>query len=864
MDDLLGEDWQATSKAKTSQASSNTGYNSFRASPQPPGSGLVSPQSISRPSSTVNGAAKPTIDTFGSLLSLKSQKPGSILSLQEKQRQLLEDKRKHIDQQAQQWDALGSGRSTPAIQAPAIATLGTSESEDDILAAFNKVAPVDKSSFYPPPASARASGTNTPAIAVAAPIDNNGFDDDDDPFGLAEAAKRAHVVAPVTKPTEDDDFMGDLGRPPPAKPAPRKLTPKPVDSSSDDEGPVDIAATKRVATRGSSQDASIAELVEMGFQADAAKVALGETGGSVQSAVGWLLQQAHEESRQKAHGEKPSRRSPPAVSRSPQRKPPSEQNSVPAWMRQDARSDSASRRQESRSPANGEAQSTQMASELGSKLFKGANSIWKASQKQMAKTVAEFQQERDASQPKWMHESSADSSRASSQRRQDRVPIRGAAAQKPVDVTDEAMMLDTPGEQLVSQPEAKSSRTNGTARKTELPSRGRSPAELLPWQDAAPPRSAKVVQPPQDKRPAAKLSKQDVEEQTAQAYVSPARRKRPTPQPIPTPEPEVDLFSPEPPKPTITASVSLPGKTQAIPTVRPAPVPQRPQVAPRSIPTVSASALSVSAQHRKKGGEAYKRGDYASAHESYNAALLPLPPAHPLTIIVLTNRALTAIKTGDPKLAVADADKAIGIIGPGLGTGESIDIGGGEPAKDMKEFYGKALMRKAEALEHMERYTDAAAVWRLASEAGVGGAVALHGRQRCEKAAAPAAVSTTSRPATTRKSAPPAKSLGNSLQRPTLSHPVSTTAVNALRKANLAAEKADDEKFALTDVVDARLASWRGGKADNLRALLQSLDAVLWPEAGLKKVGMADLVMPNKVKIIYMKAIGKVHPDKVC
>ncbi|KAH0395924.1 hypothetical protein KCU89_g9828, partial [Aureobasidium melanogenum] len=48
-----------------------------------------------------------------------------------------------------------------------------------------------------------------------------------------------------------------------------------------------------------------------------------------------------------------------------------------------------------------------------------------------------------------------------------------------------------------------------------------------------------------------------------------------------------------------------------------------------------------------------------------------------------------------------------------------------------------------------------------------------------------------------------------------------------------------------------------------LRALLGSLDTVLWPEAGWKKVNMSDLIMPNKVKIVYMKAIAKVHPDKI-
>ena len=84
-----------------------------------------------------------------------------------------------------------------------------------------------------------------------------------------------------------------------------------------------------------------------------------------------------------------------------------------------------------------------------------------------------------------------------------------------------------------------------------------------------------------------------------------------------------------------------------------------------------------------------------------------------------------------------------------------------------------------------------------------------------------------------------------------------------MKAANAAAEKADDEKFALTDQVDAKLVAWKGTKADNLRALLGSLDKVLWPEAGWNKVNMGDLVMPNKVKIVYMKAIAKVHPDKV-
>jgi hypothetical protein len=63
--------------------------------------------------------------------------------------------------------------------------------------------------------------------------------------------------------------------------------------------------------------------------------------------------------------------------------------------------------------------------------------------------------------------------------------------------------------------------------------------------------------------------------------------------------------------------------------------------------------------------------------------------------------------------------------------------------------------------------------------------------------------------------------------------------------------------------VDSRLAAWKNGKETNLRALVASLDTVLWPELGWQKVGMAELVTPNQVKLRYTKAIAKVHPDKV-
>jgi hypothetical protein len=868
MDDLLGEDWQSAPKQTTTAPLKpstlpnpfNINQNGFRASPQPQQSGNASPLNLSRPSSTVNSAAKlgskpsgTANDAFGGLTSLPSQKAASNMSIQERQRQLIEEKRKQQMQQAQMWDTLGSGRGTPEIRVPSPGVAQKNEEDvDDILAAFNRAAPVDKASHYPPPPSGPASGRSTPAAAQAQSSTNaapGGFDDDDDPFGLAEIAKKNNgqpkpSIAPVV--SNEDDILGDLGRPVVDRPS---RQPSPGASAPEwDEN----VASSRVARAPEPQDRALGEIIDMGFPEDTAKIALAETGGDVQNAVGWLLQQAHEESKRNAKDESQSRRSPSSGSRGPSQRQRGDQEQVPSWMRQESRSASGTRRQDSRSPAEGEKDAAKVAADLGNKLFKSANSIWKASQKQMAKTMADFQQERDASQPKWMSEGpSGESSRANSQRRQD----PRSAAQK---ATDEAAMLDAPRERLPQRPEKPTTREES---QEPLP-RSRD-ALQQPQQRASPQPRFKDQQPTLDKRPATKLSRQEVEDQSAQAYISPARRKRPTAQPTPQPEPEVDLFGPAPTQAPAQASTAPKPVSRPIATSSP-----RPQAPPRAVPSVSPTSLSSSAAHRKKGGEAFKRGDFAAAHDSYTSALSPLPPTHPIAIIVLCNRSLTALKTGDPKVAVSDADQALAIIGPGLGANESIELGSGEGLKDMREFFGKALMRKAEALEHMEKWSDAAAVWRQAVQAGVGGAISIRGRDRCEKTASP-------KPAAKPKAAPvrsiapsagkppPAKGLGNSMQRPALSSATSAEAVKRLRLANAAADKADDEKFALTDAVDARLTAWKGGKADNLRALLQSMDGVLWEGAGWKKVGMSDLIMPNKVKIIYMKAIGKVHPDKV-
>ena len=55
-------------------------------------------------------------------------------------------------------------------------------------------------------------------------------------------------------------------------------------------------------------------------------------------------------------------------------------------------------------------------------------------------------------------------------------------------------------------------------------------------------------------------------------------------------------------------------------------------------------------------------------------------------------------------------------------------------------------------------------------------------------------------------------------------------------------------------------------KETNIRALLASLDMVLWEEilsGGVKVNGLGELVTNIQVKKGYMRAIARVHPDKV-
>ncbi|KAJ7295592.1 hypothetical protein O6H91_Y177800 [Diphasiastrum complanatum] len=91
-------------------------------------------------------------------------------------------------------------------------------------------------------------------------------------------------------------------------------------------------------------------------------------------------------------------------------------------------------------------------------------------------------------------------------------------------------------------------------------------------------------------------------------------------------------------------------------------------------------------------------------------------------------------------------------------------------------------------------------------------------------------------------------------------------AAKALAEKNqrdLDVQREQAEKHRAAETLDAEIRRWAAGKEGNLRALLSTLQYVLWPECGWQPVSLTDLITAAAVKKVYRKATLYVHPDKV-
>ncbi|KAI9513223.1 hypothetical protein F5148DRAFT_1145534 [Russula earlei] len=296
---------------------------------------------------------------------------------------------------------------------------------------------------------------------------------------------------------------------------------------------------------------------------------------------------------------------------------------------------------------------------------------------------------------------------------------------------------------------------------------------------------------------------------------------------------------------------------------RPLRIPSPVRLSERQVISASLSAISASAQHKASGTEMFKLGRFAEAEVAYTSAISQLPDSHLLLVPLLNNRGLSRLKTGNMSGTIEDCTSVITIVGPSYHPAREAKVTREEDGAgvDLGDGLIKAWRRRAEAYEGKEKWVLARQDWESIVGAEFAGKYrdeALSGIGRCGKMLNVDNASDGAAPSAPRASAPTRPTT-----RPRRGPTPPSEALARLKQANQEAEAEEQARHELKDSVDSRLAAWKNGKEANLRALVASLDTVLWPELGWQKVGMAELVTLSQVKIRYTKAIAKLHPDKL-
>lgn len=305
------------------------------------------------------------------------------------------------------------------------------------------------------------------------------------------------------------------------------------------------------------------------------------------------------------------------------------------------------------------------------------------------------------------------------------------------------------------------------------------------------------------------------------------------------------------------------------------PAPPKPVLKRRPIPSDASHTISSANRNKEEGNAHFQRGAYGDAESSYTKGISALESSNENSVRLvplLSNRANVRMKNGDASGTIADCDRLVGIILSLFGGSErdtntqrvSVYRASQEaplPADlgdvNLRETFGKALVRRAQALEAGEKWKFAKADWEVLLEyekmegSGVktGGnnmKFAREGLARCSKMLGERVIA-----------APTA----STTPRFTASREEKASTAFAAQQKTLAAE--ESAKFALKDTIDAKILAWKAGKESNLRALLSSLDTIVWPELGWKKIQLHEVLDDKGLKKNYTKAIARLHPDKV-
>ncbi|KAI8139002.1 hypothetical protein BJV82DRAFT_277878 [Fennellomyces sp. T-0311] len=631
-----------------------------------------------------------------------------------------------------------------------------------------------------------------------------------DPFDVESLASRTTpVIQQSTIETDDDNPLGIL-----SMPAPKPASPKPPSPRIETPPPVE-----EVQRRG-SMDMLIAQMVDMGFEAEQAQVALEATGGrDLQDAVDLLVNNNRVMQQQQQQQRREQRRRPvteterarqalfddePFVER---REPVMETRESSRERREHVRE----RQQQRASPSPSSSAATSsdafqqqkdklmaQATELGGFLYKNASMFVKSGREKVSKAVEDWQEQqrqerlnREHGRPRWMSSEYADEEEAA--RQQDRYTEKFVDND---DSSDEDPALERQRE--------------------------------LNWKRQQEEKRREYVAQMRKRQQQEDLARQRKEAE--EVYVSPSRRRA---------------------TPSRGSSRASTPQQRATPAQPPPPQP-KPQ---RQRPIISASpnVMQRVNQARQRGNEYFKLGQFGDAESAYTQAISALPSGHDHLVLLSNNRAAARLKIGEYKRCIEDCELVVEMARV---SGESIESEG--VVIQWREQLVKALHRKGDALENIEKYQEAMQTYNeLIKLEGSGNTKINQALSRCRKALNPTAPKPASNDlfAPTKSPSPAVKSKPASVE--------SSKAVAAMRAQAAQQEAEDAERLARTDDVNARIQNWKKGKEQNLRALLATLDTLLWPGAQWRGAQMSELIDPKRCKITYLKAIAKVHPDKL-
>ncbi|PON73678.1 DnaJ domain containing protein [Parasponia andersonii] len=94
-------------------------------------------------------------------------------------------------------------------------------------------------------------------------------------------------------------------------------------------------------------------------------------------------------------------------------------------------------------------------------------------------------------------------------------------------------------------------------------------------------------------------------------------------------------------------------------------------------------------------------------------------------------------------------------------------------------------------------------------------------------------------------------------------HERMTKALADMNRRDFQSQQEQEERRRIAESLDVEIKRWAAGKEGNMRALLSSLQFVLWPECGWEPVSLTDMITSASVKKVYRKATLYIHPDKV-